>query len=332
MEMTNVSPGKAALGVFGGLFFAVALGCLVPFSSMLLAQFTPLQLAAVLTLTAGIGVGVVFLVRKLAHPGADAEALTREDAPALALVTALNAAAIAFLMIGVSHTLATNASLLLGFEVAAATIFAWTLAHRHVCYKAIAAVALICVASMLLCWNVSGTAVFVPESLLLVLASACWALASHFEKTLADKDPWAVVGVKELVGGIVLAALAFAVDGMPAATAPAIAEAAVLGFAACGLAAVLLAVAWRTIGTARADGWSALAPFAGLIVSWGLFGLSLEPLLFGSLAFMALGVWLAMDDSVFHEDYLAEIDQETAFLYTSDTAAFGFDRMHRPLG
>jgi hypothetical protein len=104
-----------------------------------------------------------------------------------------------------------------------------------------------------------------------------------------------------------------------------------LGFVTFGLGAIMHLSAERRLGSARSEMYFSLAPFVGLLISWSCFGLELEPLFFGSLALMALGVWLAMDDSVFHEDAFAALNRECVELYGNEESPFDFDLMHRPL-
>ena len=333
MASETLSGKSNALGVAWGLFSAIAFAVLVPGSKMVLQSLTPLQVAALLLLGGGIGAGCFALIRIALGRGksSSAKKILRSDAPKLALMIALNATAVGLLIVGVHHVLATNASLLMGFEIAAATVFGWVLFRRHLCYKAGAAVALICVATALLCWNVIAPASFVPESLFIVAACVLRGLEGGFKKTLADKDPLQVACVRSLVAGIILAIVAIAVDGLPTAGFSTIASTVLLGFVTFGIGASLHLLSQRTLGSARSEAYFALAPFIAMIVSWAMFGFALEPLFFGALSLMALGVWLAMDDSVFHEDAFAALDRERMALYTGEAHSFGFDRMHRPL-
>ena len=330
MEETATG-SKDALGVVFAIVSALLFGTLVPYSKLLLESFKPLQFAAFLLLGAAVGAGCLLVVRAFLSKGQAKRGIAREDAPKLALMAALNAVAVACLACGISHALATNASLLMGFEIAAATVCGWIFFHRHVCYKAIAAVALICIATILLFWNAAGTTVFVPQSLFIVVACALRGFESGLKRSLADRDPLQIVFVRSLGAGVVLFIVAFVVDGLPAAPAGALSGVVLLGIATFGLGAIMHLSAERRLGSARSEMYFSLAPFVGLLISWSYFGFELEPLFFGSLAFMALGVWLAMDDSVFHEDAFAALDRERVELYAGGESPFDFDLMHRPL-
>lgn len=321
---------KTARGVTYALISVVAFGSLVPCAKMCLDGMMPFQFAAFLLLGAGVGTGCIIAVRKAAS-GSRASAKGKPEAPKLALVSVLNAAAVALLAFGLHYTFAANASLLMGFEIAAATVFAWILLGRHVCYKACAAIALMCIASFLLCWNVEDAPMFVPGSLLIVAACVIRGYEGAVKKSFADKDPLLVACIRSFSAGLVLLIVALGVDGAPAIAPAYLAGALFLGFMTFGLGAAFHLAAQRDLGSARAESYFALAPFAGLLISWGRFGFALEPLFFGALAFMALGVWLAMDDSVFHEDALAEYDREYMLLYAGEAGVFELDRMHRPV-
>ena len=331
MDSVALNGKTAVRGTVFALLSAVAFGLLIPYSKLGLNGLEPLQLAALLTLGAGLGTGCILAVRAAFGGKTGGESVARDDGFKLVSIVVLNAVAVACLCFGLSSTLAANASALMGFEIAAATVCAWVFLGRHVCYKACAAVGLIVISSALLLWNTSGTVTFVPESLLMVVACALRGFEGCIKKTFVGKDPLQVACVRSLGAGLILGVVAFAVNGLPTA-GPAFADGALLlGFATFGIGATLHLAAQRDLGPARSEGYFAFAPFVGLLISWGYFGFSLDPLFFGALAFMALGIWLALDDGVFHEDALAAADHERIALYMSEAGAFEFDRLHRPV-
>ena len=330
--MEETAAGKSdTLGVVFALISAILFGSLVPFSKMLLESFAPLQFAAFLLLGAGVGTGCLLALRAVLAKGSTLKRLTWNDLPKLILMTTLNAVAVACLACGIAQVLATNASLLMGFEIAAATVCGWVFFNRHVCFKAIAAVGLICIATILLFWNVSDIVSFAPASLFIVVGCALRGFESGLKRSLADRDPLQIAFVRSFGAGIVLLLVANLVDGLPQASAGSLAGVFMLGFATFSLGAIMHLSAERRIGSARSELYFSLAPFVGLLISWANFGFALEPLFFGALALMALGVWLAMDDSVFHEDAFAALDRERIELYAGEPSPLDFDLMHRPL-
>ena len=330
MDSTTTNDTTAIRGTVCALFSAVAFGLLIPFTKLSLNGLEPIQLAALLGLGAGIGTACLLAVRAATGRKAGGASIAREDLPRLAVIVALNAVAVACLCFGVSATLAENASVLMGFEIAAATVFAWAFLGRHVCYKACAAVGLIVVSTVLLFWDAFDAVTFVPESLFIVVACVLRGFERCIKKTFVGKDPLQITCVRSLGAGLILGVVAYAANGIPTAGPALTGGALLLGFATFGIGATLHLAAQRDIGPARSEGYFAFAPFIGLLISWGYFGFSLEPLFFGALAFMALGVWLAMDDRVFHEDALVAADNERVALYMSEAGAFEFDRLHRP--
>ncbi len=331
MDSTNPNNTTAFRGTVCALLSSVAFGLLIPYSKLSLNGLEPLQLAALLVLGAGVGTACMLALRTAAGRNVGGAGITREDWTKLALIVVLNAVAVACLCFGLSATLAENASALMGFEIAAATVFAWVILGRHVCYKACAAVGLIVVATVLLFWDAFDVVTFVPQSLFIVVACALRGFVGCIKKTFVEKDPLQIACVRSLGAGLILGVVAFAANGMPTAEPALVGGALLLGFATFGIGATLHLAAQRDIGPARSEGYFAFAPFIGLLISWGYFGFSLEPLFFGALALMALGVWLAMDDRVFHEDVLVAADHERIALYMSEAGAFNFDRLHRPV-
>ena len=330
-KTTDNSKSPNVAGIACALGAALLFGALVPFSKAILTNLTPLQLGAFMLLGAGVGTGALAVVRSLGgRRAAGQAALTTADAPKLALMALLNAIAVGCLMYGIAGVQAANGSVLMGFEVAAATVCGWLFFRKHVCYKAIAAVGLICVASVAMSWSAANPAVFVPASLLVVAACALRGFEGGLKRSMADRDAVQVACVRSAGAGAVLLVAAFAVDGMPAVTVQVVGGAVLLGLATFGAGAALHLSALRQLGPARSEGYFALAPFVGTLISWSLFGFELEPLFFGGLALMALGVWLAMDDNVFHEDVFSTLDQERTALYAGDAHVFDGSHSHKP--
>lgn len=332
MPDTSSTNRTNAIGTIAALFSAVAFGSLVPCSKLLLASMSPVQLAALLLLGAGVGTGCIVVVRTVLGKASSTRGFDGTDAPKLAAVVVLNALAVACLTYGFYYTVAENASLLMGFEIGAAVVFAWILFDRHVCAKAVAAVALICLATILLLWNTNGQPAFVPESLFIVVGCALRGLESGIKRSFADRDPFKLACLRSLGAGIILLAASFVISqGVQGIELQPAIGAIVFGFATFGIGASCHLVAQRNLGSARSEGYFALAPFLGMVASWALFGLTLEPLFFGALAFMALGVWLAMDDSVFHEDSFAAANENRIQLYMGGVDAWRVDFLHRPM-
>jgi drug/metabolite transporter (DMT)-like permease len=105
------------------LLAAALFGLSAPLAKLLLGRTTPQLLAGLLYLGSGVGLFAVWLIRR----GGSREApLTRRDAPWLAGAIAFGGVAgPLLLMIGLTRTPASAASLLLNLEGVFTALFAW---------------------------------------------------------------------------------------------------------------------------------------------------------------------------------------------------------------
>lgn len=111
---------------------AVLFGASIPLAKLLLGGgVNPWLLAGLLYLGSGIGLGILHLVQRVSS-GSPAEApLERRDVPWLGfIVLAGGVVGPLLLMIGLSHTLASAAALLLNIEGLATMGIAWLYSKR----------------------------------------------------------------------------------------------------------------------------------------------------------------------------------------------------------
>jgi drug/metabolite transporter (DMT)-like permease len=117
--------------VIYALASAALFGVSTPAAKALVGSVHPVVLAGLLYCGAGIGIA---LLRRLPRivPGAPQVALTRSELPWLA--AAIGAGGVIgplLLMVGLSHTDAATASLLLSLEGAATALMAWFIFHEN---------------------------------------------------------------------------------------------------------------------------------------------------------------------------------------------------------
>lgn len=104
--------------VLAAMFYAVNM----PASKVLLNYIEPTMMASLLYLGAGIGIGILFLMKK--KNISKTEYLTKTDLPYTLGMIILDIIAPVLLMFGLVHTTSANASLLNNFEIVATTIIA----------------------------------------------------------------------------------------------------------------------------------------------------------------------------------------------------------------
>lgn len=288
-------------GTVFALLSAITYGLSVPLSKLLQDGVTSLQLSALLYLGAGIGCGALLVFRKVSKRQSTEASLSSKDLPAIALMLAINTASIISLMYGIQFTVPENASLLVNFEIVATALFAWMVFHENIGRRMWAAIALICASSVLLGWEGKDMLVFTPGSLLIVLACALWGLENCCTKSLSDKDPLQTTCIKGFGTAAIAGAFALGFDGLPTLAPLYLGGSLCVGVISYGLSIALYISAQRMLGAARTANYYAIAPFVGVLLSWGIFGFVPDAIFFVALALMAVGTVLTLIDHHEHE-------------------------------
>jgi drug/metabolite transporter (DMT)-like permease len=143
------------VGIISALLAAVLFGASTPFAKYLLAHATPLVLAALLYLGAGIGLGAGLLVRRWTRPDAgEYGGIARDEFPwLLSAILAGGVAGPFLLMLGLTSTPATTASLLLNLEGVFTALLAWFAFKEHFDRRLVIGMVLIVVAGVMLSWQ-----------------------------------------------------------------------------------------------------------------------------------------------------------------------------------
>ena len=291
---------KLKPAVLAALSSVALYGVLVPLSKLLLGGVTSNWLSALLYLGAGIACAAALAAGAVRGKRRVEASLSRSDVPAVALMLAVNTASIVCLMHGVRLTAAANASLLVNFEIVATAAFVWLLFRENIGKRLAAAIALICASSVLLAWEGAESLVFTPGSLLIVAACALWGLENCLTKSLSSKDPLQVTCVKGFGTAAAAAVIALAVDGVPSVSPVFLVGSLAVGAVSYGVSIALYIHAQRSLGAERTGNYYAVAPFVGVVASWALFGISLDPLFFAALALMTAGTWLTLSERHAH--------------------------------
>lgn len=275
------------------VFFAILAAALYalnsPFSKLLLQDVPPTMMAGFLYLGAGLGMGLLGLIR--ARGGPKEAPLTRRDLPYTVGMVALDIAAPIFLMIGLKSTTAANASLLNNFEIVATSLIAMLLFREAISRRLWLAIGLITLSSLLLSLEDAGSLRFSVGSLFVLLACVCWGLENNCTRMLSRGDPLEVVVIKGFGSGLGSVIIALAVgESFPAPGR--IALILLLGFVAYGLSIYFYVYAQRDLGAAKTSAYYAVAPFIGVALSFLIFRELPGPLFFVALAMMIAGTWL----------------------------------------
>ena len=280
----------------GYAFLAAALYALnVPLSKLLLGFVSPAMMAALLYLGAGVGIGILYLVR-FRKREKDAR-LTKQELPFILGMILLDIAAPIFLMLGLQKSSAESASLLGNFEIVATSVIALALFSEKISKKLWLAIGLITLSSVILSIKPGQSISFSVGSLFILAACICWGLENNCTRKLSSKSTAQIVILKGFFSGLGSLAVAFMLgESFPAPGY--IGAALLLGFAAYGLSIFFYIRAQRDLGAAKTSAYYAIAPFLGVLFSWLLFRDRLELPFIAALAIMILGTYFSITDTI----------------------------------
>lgn len=285
---------------------AALFGASTPLAKWLLnsehKNLSPLLLAGLLYLGSGLG---LFMVRCIRDKGFKNPHLTTSEWPwLLGAITFGGVLAPIALVLGLTLTSASTASLLLNLEAVLTAVLAWLVFKEHTHKRMVLGMLAIVLGSALLTTehdaHSTGQSYLGPA--LIALACLCWAIDNNLTRKVASSDAVFIAGIKGLVAGIVNTAIALVVarslslpDGATLLASMA------LGFTGYGISLVMFVLALRGLGAARAGAYFSTAPFVGASLSLLIFNESTTPLFWLASACMALGVWLHLTEHHEHE-------------------------------
>ncbi len=313
MVVVSREPRRPDRGVLFALLAALLFGASAPIAKGLLRDASPQLLAGILYLGSGVGLLVVFLTRQ--DRNATGARLSRTDVPWLAgAVLAGGCVGPLLLMIGLTHTHASIASLLLNLEGAFTALVAWFIFRENFDRRIALGMAAILAGGAVISWE--GRAEFGSIVGPIAIAGAClaWAIDNNLTQKVSASDPVQIAMLKGLVAGTTNLIIALALG----ATLPKgriIASAAMLGFLSYGVSLVFFVLALRRLGTARTGAYFSTAPFVGAIVSLIVWRDPITIGLFVGGALMAVGVWLHVSEVHEHVHSHAAMDHAHAHVH-----------------
>ncbi len=277
----------SARGALCGLGAALLFGASAPICKRLLPSVSPLMLAGLLYLGAGIGLTFV----RLRSGGGEAR-LGRKDLAPLLTIVVIGGMVSPYLMLrGLAHVSGVTGSLLLNLE-APFTMAIAVLAYReHLGRRAALALGVVVAGGVLLTRPPGAGGGGSWEALSIAGACLGWGIDNNLSQQLSLKDPRQIVQVKTLGAGVTMLLLA-ALLGEPRPPAAVLAPALVLGAFSYGVSLLLDMYALRLLGAAREAGYFATAPFMGALLALPVLGEAPGAVELGAGALMAAGVWL----------------------------------------
>lgn len=288
---------------------AVLYGISAPVSKVLLKEIPPTLMAALLYLGAGGGMLLLKLIGKARGQVKGEAHMTRKELPYIVGMIVLDILAPIFLMLGLSMTTSSSASLLNNFEIVATSIIALVVFKESIGKRLWIAIFFITLSSVVLSVDDLSHFSFSIGSLFVLLACISWGFENNCTRMLSLKDPLEIVVIKGLGSGVGAGIIAFYLRET-SSNALYILGALSLGFVAYGMSIFLYIKAQRELGAARTSAYYAAAPFIGVLIS---FVVLLEPISMRfvvALGIMLLGTYFAVSEDHGHH-HIHEEDRHT---------------------
>lgn len=279
---------------------AALFGLSTPLAKLLVGTIPPLMLAGLLYAGSGLGLSLWMLMRRLSRQRATEAALARRDVPWLAGAVLFGGVlGPILLMLGLAHTPASSASLLLNLESVLTAVIAWVVFRENVDRRVFLGMLAIVAGSVLLSWQRRSGSEVPWAALAVAGACLCWAIDNNLTRPVASGDPVQIAAIKGAVAGVITLTLALIMGNRFPAVLPLIATG-LVGFVGYGLSLVLFVLALRNLGTARTGAYFSTAPFVGAGLSLLLLGEQPQVAFWLAGALMAVGVWLHFSERHAH--------------------------------
>lgn len=282
------------------VLFAVSAAALyainVPFSKLLMPHASPVMMAGILYLGAGLGLILFSLFRRLAGKSDNASPLTRRELPYTIAMVLLDIAAPILLMTGITMTSSASVSLLNNFEIVATSLIALVIFGEFISAKLWAAIGLVVVSSVILTWE-PGEISLNAGSLLVLGACVCWGFENNCTRMISGKSTVEIVTIKGIfsgMGGVITGFIA----GEHLPSLPIILSILLLGFVSYGLSICFYIRAQRDLGAAKTSAYYSIAPFLGVAFSMVLLGELPDLRFYLALSVMAAAAVLMVTDSL----------------------------------
>jgi len=287
-------------GIPLALAAAALFGLSTPLAKMLIGSTRPQLVAGLLYLGSGAGLGSYWVLARSKRSDNETP-LTRTDLPWLAgAIIAGGIIAPLLLMLGLSRTGASGASLLLNLEGVFTALLAWFAFRENFDRRIALGMLAILAGAALLSWQGEFHLGGAIGPLLVVGACFAWSVDNNLTQKVSASDPVQTTALKGVVAGVVNTAFALLL-GASWPRPWSVVAAMTLGLVSYGLSLVLYVRALRLLGTARTGAYFAIAPFVGAVLSLLVWRDPITPALLAAAALMGVGVWLHVSERHVHE-------------------------------
>ena len=290
------------LAILAAALYAVS----SPMSKLLLDYMPSTLMAGFLYVGAGLGMGIIAIIRKAGKKVQAEGKITKKDLPYTLAMVLLDIAAPIFLLLGLSYTTAANASLLNNFEIVATAIIALMIFKERISRRLWAGILFVTVSCTVLSFEDISSLELSSGSLFILLACVCWGVENNCTRRLSGKDPMEIVLLKGIFSGIGSVVIGLCL-GERVTSLWSVMAVLCVGFVAYGLSIFFYVYAQRTLGAARTSAYYAVAPFIGAALSLIIFWEIPHYTYFVALGLMIVGAWLcASDEPIFKKGQITK--------------------------
>jgi drug/metabolite transporter (DMT)-like permease len=311
--------------ILQALLAALFFGASAPIAKLLLGDVPPVLMAAFLYLGSGIGISLVKLYQRFSKNQKEAGIKLPDIGWLAGAIVSGGILAPILLMVSLKNTPASTASLLLNFEGVGTTLLALFFFHESISRRALAAIVVITLASILLSTNFGSNWGMSLGAFGVLGACILWGLDNNLTRNISAKDPLTIVAWKGLVAGSFSLCLGLFLGQRPPALAT-ILSILLLGFVSYGLSTMLFIYSMRGLGAARTSALYGTAPLAGVLLSILIFK---DPItfLFGIAALlMVAGALLLANEEHAHFHIHMPVVHEHIHRHDDEYHAHGDDK------
>ncbi|MBQ8441520.1 MAG: DMT family transporter [Clostridia bacterium] len=287
--------GSLKTGVFLAILAAALYAINAPLSKLLLEEMPPTLMAGGLYLGAGLGMGVIALLRKATRSQTTEARLTKAELPYTIAMILLDIAAPICLLVGLRSTTAASASLLNNFEIVATALIALMVFREKISPRLWGGILFVTLSCLLLSVEDITDLRFSFGSVFILLACVCWGFENNCTRKISSKDPLQIVLLKGIFSGCGSVIIGLCVGERIENFWSTLAVLGV-GFVAYGLSIFFYVYAQRLLGAARTSAYYAISPFIGAVLSLVIFLEIPQRTYLFAVGLMAVGAWLCAND------------------------------------
>lgn len=306
---------RITTAIFMAIVAAALYGISSPMSKLLLVEIPPTFLAALLYLGAGLGMGIINIIRKQNKKEQVEAKITKKEVPYVVGMIVLDVIAPILLMLGLTKTTSGNASLLNNFEIVATSLIALFIFKEAIGKRMWIAITFITLSTVILSVDDFNAFSFSTGSFLVVAACLCWGFENNCTRMLSLKDPLQIVVIKGLGSGLSALLISFAFNSI-SGNAFYILLALLLGFFAYGLSIYFYIMSQRELGASRTSAYYAAAPFIGVFISWLILKEEITITFLIALVVMLTGAYFAISEKHRHVHIHPEMTHEHRHTHT----------------